>query len=267
MIKGARSWSWQLLLLIHHRPYRFTRETLERMVPSVDSHKVIRMWRILARPMINLRILLQIAQLLSNFRAVSFINTTPPAPLQLQSRQIPTIQKAWEYLGQPSGSIGRIPPALVRKGRDFKRECGSKLFIHCEVQLLVRYEAQPSLSPTLAYFGCSKKACYLCALFLDLSSLKIRTRGRHGKCHPRWAVQPCNSESTRQRLKSLCEMIKKEIKVRIEPRQTPPPVAIHQSSAVSDLKSSDMLDLTLQRKNREIADKNGQELREQMQIL
>ena len=259
----------ELAATITHSPQttRATREALQRMVPSVDPHKVVRMWRVLARPVTNLRILSQVAQLLPNFRAVTFISLSPPVSFKLHNRQIPTIQQAWKYLGLPSSSRGRIPPTLVGKKGDFRKKCRSDLVTHCEMQLLTRYEAQASLGPTLAYFGCSKKACYLCESFLALSPFKIRTRGRHGMCHPQWALQPDNTGSIRQRLKALCEMIKKKIRARLEPRQTPPPDAIRQSSAVSDLKSSDLLEVTLQRRNREVADKKGQELREQMQIL
>lgn len=246
---------------------RAAREALEGMVPSVDPHKVIRMWRILARPVTSLQILSQIARLLPNFRAVSFICLSPPSSFKLQNRQIPTIQQAWKLLGLPSGPKGRIPPDLLCKNHAFRKKCRRSLFIHCEIQLLRRYETQPSLSPTLNYFGCSKKACYLCESFLALSSLKFRTRGRHGKCHPQWAVHSDNTENIRQSLKDLCELVKQKIRARLEPHQTPLPVAIDQSSAVSVLKTSDLLEITLQRKNREIANKKGQELREQMQIL
>lgn len=246
---------------------RATQEALKRMVPSVDLHKVVRMWRVLARPVINLRILSQVALLLPNFRAVTFISLSPPVSFKLHNRQIPTIKQAWKYLDLPSSSKGRIPPTLVGRNRDFRKKCRSDLVTHCEMQLLTRYEAQASLGPTLAYLGCSKKACYLCESFLALSPFKIRTRGRHGMCHPQWALQPDNTGSIRQRLKGLCEMIKKKIRARLEPRQTHPPDAIRQSSAVSDLKSSDLREVTLQRKNREVADEKCQELREKMQIL
>lgn len=232
------------------------------MVPSIDPHKVIRIWRILARPVTSLQILSQIARLLPNFRAVTFVCLSPPSSFKLQDRQIPTIQQAWKLLGLPSSPKGRITP-----NHKFRKKCRRNLFIHCEIQLLRRYETQPSLSPTLAYFGCSKKACYLCESLLALSSLKFRTRGRHGKCHPQWAIHSDNTESIRQSLKDLCELVKQKIRARLEPHQTPLPVAIDQSSAVSVLKTSDLLEITLQRKNREIANKKGQELREQMQIL
>ncbi|KAK2734482.1 hypothetical protein FQN55_002652 [Onygenales sp. PD_40] len=244
-----------------------TQGALDSMIPSVDPHKAIQKWRILARPVTCLRILSQIARLLPNFQVVTFISMSPPAPLKLQTSQIPTIQEAWKRLGLPSGPNGDIPPNLARKDGRFRRECGYSLFTHCEIQLLTRHEAEPSLAPTLAYFGCSKKACFLCESFLALSPLKVRTRGRHGECHPQWAVQPCNSESAKRRLKSLCKTIKQKIRARLEPRHNPPPVAIHQSSAVSELKSSDMRELTRQSRNRELANREGQGLRERRQIL
>ncbi|KAJ5158523.1 uncharacterized protein N7500_008174 [Penicillium coprophilum] len=246
---------------------RAAREALERMVPSVDPRKIIQMWRVLARPITSLQILSQIARLLPNFRAVSFILLSPPSSFKLQNRQIPSISQAWKHLGLSSSSEGRILPAQICKNHVFKKKCRRNLFIHCEIQLLTRYEAQPSLRPTLDYFGCSKKTCYLCESFLALSSLNFRTRGRHGKCHPQWAVHSNDTESIRHRLKSLCEMIKQKIKARLQPHQSPPPVTIDQSSAVSVLKTLDLLEITRQKKNREIADKKGQELREQMQIL
>ncbi|KAE8419970.1 hypothetical protein BDV36DRAFT_293621 [Aspergillus pseudocaelatus] len=220
---------------------------LERMMPSVDPHKV--------------------ARLLPSFRTVTFISIPPPAPLKLQNHQIPNFQEAWKYLRLPSGPSWHIPPGLARKTHHFRRKCGSNLFTLCEIQLLMRYEAEPSLGPTLAYFRCSKKACFLCESFLALSALKVSTRGRHGECDPQWAVQPCNSESTRQRLNSLCETIKQKIRAKIMPCHTPPPVAIHQSSAVSDLKSLHMLDLMRQSKKREVNDGKAQELRVQWLIL
>lgn len=249
---------------------RAAREAIEGLVPSVDPHKVIRMWRILARPVTSLQILSQIARLLPNFRAVTFICLSPPPSFKLQNRQIPSIQQAWKLLGLPSSPKGRIPPDLLRKNREkcaFGEKRRRNLFIHCEMQLLKRYETQPSLGPTLAYFGCSKKACYLCESFLALSSPKFSTRGRHGKCHPQWTVYSDNTEIIRQSLRDLCELVKQKIRARLEPHQTPLPVAIDQSSAVSVLKTSDLLEITLQGKNREIANKKGQELREQMQIL
>jgi hypothetical protein len=53
----------------------------------------------------------------------------------------------------------------------------------------------------------------------------------------------------------------------MEPAQFPKTVAVQQSSAVSELKSMDMLVIGQQRAYREEADKRGQEYRENMQLL
>ncbi|KAF4188964.1 hypothetical protein CNMCM7927_009634 [Aspergillus lentulus] len=251
------------------RSPQVTQGALERMLPSVDSHKVIRAWRVLARPVTNLRTLSQIARLLPNFRNITFIPISRPAPVKLQSGQVPTIQEAWKSLGlsRGRGPNRGFPPALTGKSNKFRGSCCSELVTHCEIQLLTRYEAEPSLVPTLPYFGCSKKTCFLCESFLELSPLNIRTRGRHGQCHPLWAIQPCDSEDARQRLKHLCKIVKQKIKARRNPRHNPPPVAIQQSSAVSELKSADILELVRQSKNLEVVAQQARELREKRQIL
>ncbi|KAF7122850.1 hypothetical protein CNMCM5793_000960 [Aspergillus hiratsukae] len=228
------------------RSPQVTRGMLQTMLPSVDSHKVIRAWRVLARPVTSLRILSQIARLLPNFQNITFTSISCPALVKLQSSQVPIIKKAWKSLGLSCGPNRGFPPALTGKNDGFRSGCCSELFTHCEIQLLTRYEAESSLVPTLPYFGCSKKTCFLCESFLKLSPLNIRTRGRHGQCHPLWAIQPCNSESARQRLKNLCEIVKQKIKERLNPRHNTPPVATKQSSAVSELKSADMSELVRQ---------------------
>ncbi|KAF4158536.1 hypothetical protein CNMCM6069_003922 [Aspergillus lentulus] len=251
------------------RSPQVTQGALERMLPSVDSHKVIRAWRVLARPLTNLRILSQIARLLPNFRNITFIPISRPAPVKLQSGQVPTIQEAWKSLGlsRGRGPNSGFPPALTGKSNKFRGSCCSELVTHCEIQLLTRYEAEPSLVPRLPYFGCSKKTCFLCESFLELSPLNIRTRGRHGQCHPLWAIQPCDSEDARQRLKHLCKIVKQKIKARRNPRHNPPPVAIQQSSAVSELKSADILEHVRQSKNLEVVAQQARELREKRRIL
>lgn len=244
-----------------------TQSELRRIVPAADPLRIIKLLRALARPVTNLQIVSRISQLLPNFRSVTFTRVSPPAPVQLQSSQIVTIWEAWKYLDRPFSSAGRIPPVLARKDVQFRSECSRMLPSHCEMQLMMRYEAEPSLTPTLAYFGCSKKACFLCDSFLAMSPLKARTRGRHGMCHPLWGVQPCDSETICLRLKKLCGVVKQKIRVLLEPGPRPSTIPMQQSSAVSELKSADMVEIRRQSENREMADRSGQEFREKMQIL
>ncbi|CAI7639200.1 unnamed protein product [Penicillium pancosmium] len=99
------------------------------------------------------------------------------------------------------------------------------------------------------------------------SSLNLRVRGCHGKCHPLWGIPLLNSNTMKPRIQLLCEAIKERLRQLMEPSQFPKTVAVQQSSAVSELKSMDMLVIGQQRAYREEADKRGQEYRENMQLL
>ena len=242
-----------------------TRIQLRSLVPS----KVFIWWRLLARPVAILRTLSAITKLFPNFRTVQFIPLKVPPPIKLRTNQIPKIAKAWQSLDLPSSSNGFIPASLTRKARNFRDDCSRELTIHCEIQLLIRYEAEPSLAPTLAFFGCSKKACFLCDAFLTLSQLKPRVRGRHGVCHPNWAVplKPTESITTRDRLAELCSIIKGQIMLLLQPGYRLAPNIVHQSSAVSELKTVDMVYLRQMTANREAVEKVAKEHRERMQTL
>jgi hypothetical protein len=134
------------------------------------------------------------------------------------------------------------------------------------MQLLARYEADPSLTPTLAYFGCSKKACFLCDVFLALSPLKPRVRGRHGVCHPNWAVS-LGPGTAHDSLIELCGVIKGQILRLLQPGPRRAPGIVCQSSAVSELKTADMVHLKRRMADREATEKVATEHRERMQIL
>lgn len=244
-----------------------TQSELKKIIPSADPLKVIKTWQALARPLTNLRVILHIARLLPSFRSVTFIKLLPPDPVRLQKRRIPTILQAWKKLELPLASNGKLPGSVVQGGSHFRSDCSRAFTVHCEIQLLTRYEAEPSLIPTLLYFGCSKKACFLCDSFLALSPLKPRVRGRHGQCHPSWGVPALNFDTLHLRLRELCEVVKQKIKVLIQPGPRPTTIPVQQSSAVSELKSADVLEIRRQNENREIADKRGQEYRDRTQIL
>ncbi|KAH6972719.1 hypothetical protein BKA56DRAFT_592733 [Ilyonectria sp. MPI-CAGE-AT-0026] len=244
-----------------------TLQDLSRTVPSADPFLTLKKWRMLARPISNLRTICQIAQLLPNFRSINFILLPPPAPVTLCSNQVPSLQKAWEQLNISESPSKEIPGVLIKRRNRFKNECLRMLPSHSEMQLLMRYEAEPSLAPTLSYFGCSKKACYLCSIFLSISPLKPKVRGRHGMCHPLWAVQPYSWEVMRLRLNELREMLKQQIRNLISSESRSPKVHVKQSSARSELKSADMIELRRQTLNRERLDRDNMELRQRMQIL
>lgn len=67
--------------------------------------------------------------------------------------------------------------------------------IHSEMQLLFQLETQlPVSSEPLLYFGCSKRACWLCRNFLLQYGSRFAnvdhygTRGCHGKVYTMWDV-------------------------------------------------------------------------------
>ncbi|KAK3302829.1 uncharacterized protein B0T15DRAFT_257140 [Chaetomium strumarium] len=239
---------------------------------SVNLSKILAWWKRLARPITILQTLATIARLLPNFGTVRFIPLEVPPPIRLRNRQTPSLIKAWTELGLPSAPDGSIPAAVSRRTRDFKADCSRELAIHCEIQLLTRYEAEPSQAPTLAYFGCSKKACFLCYEFLALSPLKPGVRGRHGTCHPSWAVPPLSlglrASAADDGLSELCNVIKGQIQRFLSPgRPHSPPKIVCQSSAVSELKTGDMVHLSQMAADRKAAEQAAKELRERMQIL
>jgi hypothetical protein len=136
----------------------------------------------------------------------------------------------------------------------------------------MHYEANPSLAPTLAYFGCSKKACFLCQEYLALSPLKPGVRGTHGVCHPNWAVLPSSKipgelAAYSARLRELCNIIKSQIHLHLQPGPRLPRRNVPQSSAVSELKTADMVQLGRRAAIREAAQKTAVEDREGLQIL
>lgn len=152
---------------------------LKDIFPCADPFKVMKTWRALARPVTDLYILSHIARLLPSFRSVIFVELSPPAPVRLQKHHKQTVSQAWKKLQLPA-TDGGLPNNVATKGHRFKSDCSDIPLVHCEIQLLSRYEAEPSLTPTFSYLGCSKKAYFLCARFLALSSLKLRVRGCHG---------------------------------------------------------------------------------------
>ncbi|GAB1310631.1 hypothetical protein MFIFM68171_00841 [Madurella fahalii] len=238
---------------------------LKRIAPSVDGSKAARFCRLIARPAVNLRTLARIAHLLPSFRAITFIKVKTPGFTQLSRQQLPGLAEAWERLGLPR--LGRFPKSLSRKEHWFRKNCARAFPVHCDAQLLLRYEAEPSLAPSLPYIGCSKKACFLCHSLLSVLGSQISLRGHHGVCHPLWGVGLLQSETLRRQLRQLCNIIKEKIIIRLSPRTKLVPFSVPQSSAVSDLRTADMTGLRRQSANREELERRNQELREKMQIL
>ncbi|KAK0726806.1 hypothetical protein B0T26DRAFT_639839, partial [Lasiosphaeria miniovina] len=239
---------------------------LKRLAPLMNGSKAVRLCRLMARPDANLRTLARIAQLLPSFRAVTFIQVTPPARIRLSREQMPSFADAWERLGLPKSS--RLPGSLSRKQSRFRKDCARAFPVHCDAQLLLRYEADPSLAPSLPYIGCSKRACFLCHALLSVLALQIKLRGHHGHCYPLWGVGLAQSVSLRPQFRQLCAMVHEKIATQPCSRNTRPvTIGIPQSSAVSELRSAVVEVLRQQSDRRESLERENQEFRERMQIL
>jgi TfoX/Sxy family transcriptional regulator of competence genes len=244
-----------------------TLEFLAAEASLVDHEKLLRSWQLLARPIANIRTIARIAKLLPSFRSAKFVAIKPPTLVQLDKDHIISVQEAMERLDISIDRDCGLPQALRRKKSQFRKDCAQGFPSHCETQLLMRYENEPSLTPTLPYFGCSKKACFLCDSFLFISPLQPRMRGRHGRCHPRWGIQPRTWEALRPRLIELRDVIKAHVLKILRADTKPDRVMIQQSSIRSEIKSKDVHDLSRQAANLHIAEENAKMLRENMQIL
>lgn len=71
-----------------------------------------------------------------------------------------------------------------------RRACRLKLTLHCEMQLVVFYEANPTLSPRMRFIGTSKKACFLCHEYLLQHPLRLQVSASHQKIYPSWMPPP-----------------------------------------------------------------------------
>jgi hypothetical protein len=121
--------------------------------------------------------------------------------------------------------------------------------------------------PSSPYIGCSKRACFLCYALLSVLELPIRVRGHHGVCYPLWGVGVPQSENLRQPLRQLCGLVKSKIVAQLSPSQRPVPLLLPQSSAMSNLRTADMVGVRQQLAYRKELERRNQELRERMQIL
>ncbi|KAK4168118.1 hypothetical protein QBC43DRAFT_309729 [Cladorrhinum sp. PSN259] len=242
---------------------------LERVIPSVQTGQVLRSLRLISRASANLRMFVHIASLLPSFQKVAFIKVDTPGPTRLGRSQVPgqvpSLAKAWTRLGLANGQ--GVPLSLSSKAAMFKKGCSREFPVHCEIQLLLRYENEPPLAPSLDYFGCSKKACFLCFHFLSLSHSRPRVRGHHGVCHPLWGIGPKHSDGLRRRLRELCDILKERITDHVTSPSPITPVLTSQSTVISDVNSADMVELRRQIANRKLLESESEKTRQRRQIL
>lgn len=72
----------------------------------------------------------------------------------------------------------------------FRKACRLRMTLHAEMQLIVFYEANPSLVPRMTFIGTSKKACFLCHEYLRQHPLRLQVSACHQKVYPSWMPPP-----------------------------------------------------------------------------
>jgi hypothetical protein len=230
------------------------------------TENLMRALGFVARPITILRLLIETARLLPNFRNVKFHCLEPPKPIRMAKRFCVTAKEAWLALGLPDHGA-QLPKTLERRMNDFKSLCSRPFSVHAEVQLLLRYLENPGLSPTLDYIGCSKKACLLCEAFLQLSPQKFRARGRHGGCYPAWGLSEAHLKSLSSTLSYLRQLLKQRIVELLKTGPTTLGQAVPQSTIVSDFNSSDLTGIQYLENARQSLQSDKEVLREKLTRL
>ena len=193
----------------------------------------------LARPITILRLLIETVRVLPNFRDIKFHCLEPPKPIRLAKQFHVTAQEAWLALGLPNYPA-RLQNSLRGRMDNFKSLCSRQFSVHAEIQLLLRYQKNPGLMPTLDYIGCSKKACLLCEAFLQVSPQKFRVRGRHGGCYPAWGLSEFYLKPLYSTLNTLNQLLKQRIIELLKTGSSALGQAVPQSTLVSDFNSLDL---------------------------
>jgi len=181
---------------------------------AFETNIASKLWhalRFVARPVLDCWMLRNIASQHPQFRKLRIFLVPPRSKMAVDVEYQTDITDAWARLNSAP------PPAADMKmlavfGARFKRDCAASYAQHAEIQLFTHYEEHPNLSPTLRYFGCSKKACLLCEGFLAALPSPIDTRGRHGICYPAWGVPSSRSAGAKTALIKLENMLVTRIK-------------------------------------------------------
>jgi OTT_1508-like deaminase len=220
----------------------------------------------LARPITILRLLIETARLLPNFRNIKFHCLEPTKPIRIAKRFRVTAKEAWLALGLPDH--GPWLRKILEGGiNSFKSLCSRPLSVHAEIQLLLHYQENPGLSPTSDCIGCSKKACLLCEAFLQASPQKFRFRGRHGGCYPAWGLSEAHLKPLYSTLGYLSRLLKQRIIELLKTGSSTPGQAVPQSTIVSDFNNLDLKGIKDLENARRTSQNDREALREKLTRL
>jgi len=215
------------------------RQFLHKNPQPKNGRKIWYALKSLARPVLDCRIVHDIAIQHAQFRNIRICPVRQRHKTSLQDAYRDEyegdIVLTWHNLARDSSLFEA--KTLVGFNDKFKSDCSKSFALHAEMQLFLHYETGAALSPTLDYFGCSKKICLLCESFLQAFARPIATRGRHGVCYPAWGIPPLASPETAAALEKLDKMLVSRVKshlansARFGQRLVAP--AVHQSTVAS----------------------------------
>ena len=245
-------------------------EVRELLQTTFNIQMGSKLWRILkfiARPISNCRLLMRVVSRLPHFRKVKICPVPSGPKIKLSSKYLVDIMDTWGHLGSISSLGSELKTFVAFKGR-FKQDCARAFSCHAEVQLFLHYENNVSVTPSLDYFGCSKKSCLLCEGFLQALSQPISTRGRHGICYPAWAVPSTRSQDIMDALQQL----KKTLIHRIEMHMKGQPAStflsqVPQSTIASEFPNSFLEEISRRKEMMKSVEENRQTLQRRRNIL
>lgn len=189
-------------------------ELLEQTYGPGFGSKLWRTLKFVARPIIDCRILSFIAMQYPQFRKTRILLVPRKPKTSIGPGYRISITRAWTQL--TSDAMPHLTSSrLAQFNAEFKQDCAASYCLHAEMQLIVHYGDNPALNTSIPYFGCSKKSCLLCEVFLRCLPQPISTRGRHGVCYPAWGV-PSSNSNWNNALRSLENMLVTRCKALME---------------------------------------------------
>ena len=226
------------------------------------------LWRhihFLARPISACNAFRDVIEALPKFRNIHFISRTPQRGIQLPFDLVVTLQDALQSLGLSSFTGNQTFSPNFR--REFSRSIAKEFAVHAEVQLLQLYEKNTHLCPTTSVIGCSKKSCLLCEKWLKQSTLGLSTTKRHGKIYPAWAIPMELLETSETRLSRLLDTLVQRIKDLLYNKDEILAQAVAESTIVSKIDSTNLIDVRDRQRLIEQRKKQQQELETNHQLM
>ncbi|KAF4631807.1 hypothetical protein G7Y89_g6314 [Cudoniella acicularis] len=247
-------------------------------VTSPDVYRVVqtifgsgagsKLWRalkFLSRSVFNCRFLMRVATLLPNFRKVKIFLVSPEQKTILSPKYLVDITDAWSQL---SSTMNPSSAKLIATfGDQFKQECARPLTSHSEIKLFTHYEDSSSLTPTIDYFGCSKKTCLLCEGFLQALSHPISTRGRHGLGYPAWGVPFSKSIEVGAALQRLERNLVSRIEMHFTGLSGPGINQVPQSTVISDFSGLSLEAMSIRNEMKKSAEEASKSLQTERRIM